>query len=396
MIINSRRIRPLVTLIFVIMGGYVGSRLAGDTGVWLQSKFLSAADTGEEVSILGIPVNPTRLTSADRTALLAGFVVAGVLLGFAIERLAFIQSKRARTQWESMAWQDKIAVIAGVVFGALLTLLLRSIFSTPWWANIIVGAVLCYISLIAFESLMEQVRFYFPAAAKPIPGDDKRKNRPKLLDTNVIIDGRIADICRAGFMEGPIYVPGFVLEELQQIADSSDSLKRARGRRGLDILNQMQKEMDLQVPHYSLDPSEEVDARLVKAAKQANGAIVTNDYNLNRVAELQGVDVLNINELANAVKPVVLPGEEMQVLIIREGKEKDQGIGYLDDGTMIVVEGARRLIGETLQIVVTSVLQTVQGKMIFGRIKDGGETQEAAVDESFRSYTGGRARRKVR
>lgn len=396
MIINSRRIRPLVTLIFVIMGGYVGSRLAGDTGVWLQSKFLSAADTGEEVSILGIPVNPTRLTSADRTALLAGFVVAGVLLGFAIERLAFIQSKRARTQWESMAWQDKIAVIAGVVFGALLTLLLRSIFSTPWWANIIVGAVLCYISLIAFESLMEQVRFYFPAAAKPIPGDDKRKNRPKLLDTNVIIDGRIADICRAGFMEGPIYVPGFVLEELQQIADSSDSLKRARGRRGLDILNQMQKEMDLQVPHYSLDPSEEVDARLVKAAKQANGAIVTNDYNLNRVAELQGVDVLNINELANAVKPVVLPGEEMQVLIIREGKEKDQGIGYLDDGTMIVVEGARRLIGETLQIVVTSVLQTVQGKMIFGRIKDGGETQEAAVDEGFRSYTGGRARRKVR
>jgi uncharacterized protein YacL len=396
LIINSRRIRPLVTLIFVIMGGYVGSRLAGDTGVWLQSKFLSAADTGEEVSILGIPVNPTRLTSADRTALLAGFVVAGVLLGFAIERLAFIQSKRARTQWESMAWQDKIAVIAGVVFGALLTLLLRSIFSTPWWANIIVGAVLCYISLIAFESLMEQVRFYFPAAAKPIPGDDKRKNRPKLLDTNVIIDGRIADICRAGFMEGPIYVPGFVLEELQQIADSSDSLKRARGRRGLDILNQMQKEMDLQVPHYSLDPSEEVDARLVKAAKQANGAIVTNDYNLNRVAELQGVDVLNINELANAVKPVVLPGEEMQVLIIREGKEKDQGIGYLDDGTMIVVEGARRLIGETLQIVVTSVLQTVQGKMIFGRIKDGGETQEAAVDEGFRSYTGGRARRKVR
>jgi uncharacterized protein YacL len=395
-LLDTRRIRPLITLVFVVLGGCVGYRLAGDAGVWLESKFLSAGDTGEAVRLLGIPVNPTRLTATDKTALFAGFVVAGILLGFAIERLAFIQAKRARSQWESMAWQDKVAVFAGVGFGILITLLLRNIFSTPWWANVIVASVLCYISVVAFESLMEQVRFYFPALAKPGVGDDKRKNRPKLLDTNVIIDGRIADICRAGFMEGPIYVPGFVLEELQQIADSSDSLKRARGRRGLDILNQMQKEMDLQVPHYALDPSEEVDARLVKAAKQAGGAIVTNDYNLNRVAELQGVDVLNINELANAVKPVVLPGEEMQVLIIREGKEKEQGIGYLDDGTMIVVEGARRLIGETLQINVTSVLQTVQGKMIFGKIKGNGENGEAAVDESFRSYTGGRPRRKIR
>lgn len=385
-----------MTLVFVVLGGCVGYRLAGDAGVWLEGKFLSAAGTGETVRLLGIPVNPTRLTATDKTALFAGFVIAGILLGFAIERLAFIQAKRAHAQWEGMAWQDKVAVFAGVGFGILITLILRYIFLTPWWANVIAAAVLCYISVVAFESLMEQVRFYFPALAKPGVGDDRRKNRPKLLDTNVIIDGRIADICRAGFMEGPIYVPGFVLEELQQIADSSDSLKRARGRRGLDILNQMQKEMDLQVPQYALDPTEEVDARLVKAAKQAGGAIVTNDYNLNRVAELQGVDVLNINELANAVKPVVLPGEEMQVLIIREGKEKDQGVGYLDDGTMIVVEGARRLVGETLQINVTSVLQTVQGKMIFGKIKGNGENGEAVVDESFRSYTGGRPRRKIR
>jgi uncharacterized protein YacL len=252
-------------------------------------------------------------------------------------------------------------------------------------------------SVVAAESLKEQIRFYFPGAARPAKGDFGSTCRPKLLDTNVIIDGRIADVCRAGFVEGPIYVPRFVLEELQQIADSSDSLKRARGRRGLDILNQMQKEMDLEVPELAVsDPSGEVDARLVIAARQVGGAIITNDYNLNRVAELQGVDVLNINELANALKPVVLPGEEMRVTIIKEGKEKDQGIAYLDDGTMIVVEGARRLIDQTMDVSVTSVLQTVQGKMIFARIKETEEAGTGRVEDSIRSYTGGRARRKVR
>ena len=182
----------------------------------------------------------------------------------------------------------------------------------------------------------------------------------EILDTNVIIDGRIADICKAGFVEGPIYIPRFVLEELQQIADSGDSLKRARGRRGLDILNQMQQEMSLQIQTYESGNgggAEEVDARLVELAKNLSGAIVTNDYNLNKVAVLQGVKVLNVNELANALKPVVLPGEEMIVTIIKEGKEQNQGVGYLDDGTMIVVERARRCIGDTLDVIVTSILQ---------------------------------------
>jgi len=281
--------------------------------------------------------------------------------------------------------------------GLLLTALISSILGPPVWLTASLAVLLCYVSVIAFESLKEQVRFYFPSSSQPPKTGLARPCRPKLLDTNVIIDGRIADICRAGFVEGPIYVPRFVLEELQQIADSADSLKRARGRRGLYILNQMQKEMDLEVPDLAVtDAGGEVDARLVAAARQVGGAIITNYYNLNRVAELQGVEVLNINELANALKPVVLPGEEMRVTIIKEGKEKDQGVAYLDDGTMIVVEGAKRMIDQTLDVSVTSVLQTVQGKMIFGKIKETVEPGTNRVDDSIRSYTGSRVRRKVR
>lgn len=201
-------------------------------------------------------------------------------------------------------------------------------------------------------------------------------------------------------MEGTLYVPKFVIEELQLIADSADSLKRARGRRGLEILTQMQKERDLQIPE--LDEADnsraDVDSKLVIAAQAIGASIVTNDYNLNKVAGLQGVEVLNINELANALKPVVLPGEEMLVTVIKEGKEKEQGIGYLDDGTMIVVEGARKLIGETLDVAVTSVLQTVQGKMIFGKMKEG--SSEQSIDNTdrngIRAFAGSRARTKIR
>ncbi len=228
----------------------------------------------------------------------------------------------------------------------------------------------------------------------------------KILDTNVIIDGRIADVCQTGFIEGPIYVPGFVLEELQHIADSSDALKRARGRRGLDILNTMQKEFPLIVRSYDHklaheDAQEEVDTRLVKLAKVLKGSIVTNDYNLNKVAALQGVAVLNVNELANALKPVVLPGEEMPVLIIKEGREQNQGVAYLDDGTMIVVEDGRRHIGESMEVVVTSVLQTVAGKMIFARLKGQYNAEEEEGRESGGQNVGprgagGRPRFKIR
>lgn len=202
-----------------------------------------------------------------------------------------------------------------------------------------------------------------------------------ILDTSVIIDGRIADICHTGFLGGPIIIPGFVLEELRHIADSSDLLKRNRGRRGLDILNRLRQEPDLrvEVSERDYDDLNEVDSKLVRLAQEIRGQIITNDFNLNKVAMLQGVKVLNINDLANAVKPVVLPGEEMPVQIIKDGKETGQGVGYLEDGTMIVVEGGRKYIGQTIVVIVTSVLQTSAGRMIFGRPKVVGKKQVASA-----------------
>lgn len=195
---------------------------------------------------------------------------------------------------------------------------------------------------------------------------------PKILDTSVIIDGRIADICKTGFIEGKLIIPKFVLDELQHIADSSDDLKRVRGRRGLDILNIIQKELEIEVEinEMRFDDISEVDSKLLKLGQVLKGKVVTNDYNLNKVAQVQGVEVLNINELANAIKPVAIPGEEMVVQVVKEGKENSQGIAYLDDGTMIVVDGGKRHIGETIRVLVTSVLQTPAGRMIFGKPKN--------------------------
>ena len=198
------------------------------------------------------------------------------------------------------------------------------------------------------------------------------------MDTSVIIDGRIADICRSGFLEGILIIPEFVLEELRHIADSPDLLKRNRGRRGLDILNRIQKDLGVEVEVVATDYEElsEVDSKLVRLAQHIEGKIITNDFNLNKVAELQGVTVLNINELANAVKPIVLPGEEMQVKVIKEGKEYGQGVAYLDDGTMIVVDEGRKFIGGELEVLVTSILQTAAGRMIFAKPKLDGILEE--------------------
>lgn len=200
----------------------------------------------------------------------------------------------------------------------------------------------------------------------------------KILDTSVIIDGRVADLCETGFLEGAFIVPQFILNELQHIADSSDTLKRGRGRRGLDVLNKIQKMVDVEVriidedfPHVK-----EVDAKIVVLAKKMNAKVITNDLNLNKVAELQGVRVLNINELCNALKPVVLPGEQLRVFVLKEGKEPGQGVAYLDDGTMIVVDNAKRFIGSTVNVVVTSVLQTQAGRMIFTRLKEETENHD--------------------
>jgi uncharacterized protein YacL len=195
------------------------------------------------------------------------------------------------------------------------------------------------------------------------------QQRYRILDTSVIIDGRIADLCETGFLDGTLVIPQFVLKELQLVADSADSLKRNRGRRGLDILQKIQKMSGVDVMISDIDFPEvrEVDLKLIELARSLQGKIVTNDFNLNKVAQLRGVQVLNINELANALKPVVLPGEFMKVFILKEGKEYNQGVAYLDDGTMVVVDNARRMISRNIDVVVTSVLQTTAGKMIFGR-----------------------------
>ena len=194
----------------------------------------------------------------------------------------------------------------------------------------------------------------------------------KLLDTSSIIDGRIAELCATGFLEGPLLVPVFVLEELQLIADSSDLLKRTKGRRGLDILKQMQEDRHVQVDIISDDfeDAQGVDSKLIRLGRQLGAKVITNDYNLNKVAELQGVIVLNINDLANAMKPARVPGEEMNVLIVKAGKEENQGIAYLDDGTMIVVENGEKYIGMNIPVTVTSVLQTSAGRMIFVKVSD--------------------------
>ena len=195
------------------------------------------------------------------------------------------------------------------------------------------------------------------------------QRRYKILDTSVIIDGRIADVCETGFIDGTLVIPQFVLKELQFVADSADSMKRNRGRRGLDILQRIQKMSGVEVSISDMDFPDirEVDLKLIELGRALHGKIVTNDFNLNKVAQLRGVEVLNVNELANSLKPVVLPGELMRVFILKEGKEYNQGVAYLDDGTMVVVDNARRMIGKNIDVVVTSVLQTTAGKMIFGR-----------------------------
>jgi len=234
------------------------------------------------------------------------------------------------------------------------------------FVHVLMVVFLAYVGIVIG---LQKGEWFEPARIIAAFRDSTRLHQYKVLDTSVIIDGRIADICETGFLEGTLVVPQFVLRELQQVADSSDSLKRNRGRRGLDILQKIQKMAHVQVQIVETDFPEvrEVDLKLIELARRMSGKIVTNDFNLNKVAQLRGVPVLNINELANSLKPVVLPGEVMRVFIIKEGKEAGQGVGYLDDGTMVVVDQAKRALGKTIEVSVTSVLQTTAGKMIFCR-----------------------------
>ncbi|MDH7480825.1 MAG: TRAM domain-containing protein [Armatimonadota bacterium] len=331
-------------------------------------------------------------------------VLMGIFGGILIASVVFRNLVSFSKKFEHMDGIDKIALFLGLSIGLLLSIVFVPFISSRagdayWFLAIVVFVALMYISVWTTMSIKDELRHYFPGLARVSELGTKEYQKPKVLDTNVIIDGRIADICRTGFLEGTIYVPNFVLEELRHIADSEDFLRRARGRRGLDILNQMQKELNLVVKSFdTVDPTdaEEVDEKLVKVAKDIGGCIVTNDFNLNKVAELHGVTVLNVNELANALKPVVLPGEELTVSIIKEGKESNQGIAYLDDGTMIVVEGGKKHIGETIDVVVTSVLQTVAGKMIFANLKAVQEEEDELIERNIRNYSSIRPRKKIK
>ncbi len=305
--------------------------------------------------------------------------IAFVLAPYLLKGLRQLTSW-AEVRLENAPLQDIFAGAIGLTIGLIIANLLGSAFARiPF-----VGAVLSPLGSVIFGYLgisvalkkREEIGSFFSGISlfSKEKLAKKQKNRvTKILDTSVIIDGRIADICKTGFMEGPLVIPGFVLEELQHIADSSDLLKRNRGRRGLDVLNRIQKELDIPVEIVEKEYGDisEVDSKLVKMAQELDGTIVTNDYNLNKVSELQGVAVLNINDLANSLKPVVLPGEEMEAQIIKEGKEAGQGVAYLDDGTMIVVDGGKKHMGDHVNVMVTSVLQTSAGRMIFAKLMNG-------------------------
>lgn len=266
----------------------------------------------------------------------------------------------------------------GLVLGLMLANLLISAFFTGLFerlevnfsAYVLINSALGYVGLIL--GIKKGKDFEPTKISWFSKGVSQGSNGHKVLDTSVIIDGRIADICDTGFMEGTFIIPQFILQELRHIADSSDPLKRGRGRRGLDVLNRIQKQNNLEVKIVDQDypKIQEVDAKLIALAKDTNAKIITNDFNLNKVAELQGIPVLNINQLFNALKPVVLPGEIMNVKILKEGKEPGQGVAYLDDGTMVVVDNARRYMGKNVDVSVTSVLQTTAGRMIFTLLKE--------------------------
>lgn len=314
--------------------------------------------------------------------LISVYVIVGLLFGlifyFASPRIingvnSFFKGFESRLS--AMPALDILFGVIGIMIGILFAFLLSFIVQTinvPILPNVITLLLYIFcgyyggrIGVTRRPELMNGGKGRIVSAIVPDGA------RPKVLDTSVIIDGRIYDICRTGFVEGVIVVPAFVLKELRHIADSSDSVKRARGRRGLDILQSMQEELNLQVriEERNYEDIDEVDLKLLRLADDLGGALVTNDYNLNKVAAVQKTPVLNINDLANAIRPVLLPGENMTLMIIKEGKEQGQGVGYLADGTLVIVEGGKKHMGETVELTVTSALQTSAGRMIFAKLK---------------------------
>ena len=311
--------------------------------------------------------------------------LAGLPLGAFLAPYLTIKPWRKATQFiNSISGPTILSTTVGLVIGLVVALLI----SIPlyrlegwlgWTVPIIVSLFLGLVGLLLGINRQRDMKALFPALGAASPGargsskSGGTRNGSILVDTSAIIDGRIADLSITGFLEGSLVVPRFILDELRHIADSSDALRRNRGRRGLEVLGKLRQDntVPLEVLDVGITGGEEVDAQLVELAKGMNSAILTTDYNLNRVAELQGVQVLNVNELANALKSIVLPGEDMRVNIVQEGKEAGQGVAYLDDGTMVVVEGGRRYINAFHDVTVTRVLQTAAGRIIFAQPKDG-------------------------
>ena len=359
-------LRAIFVLLFTVLGIVLSRQGETVLALLLPNSVLTE-------TILGI-------TFMSLAAMLFGGIFGAIIGSFISPYLIkslFMFTSTVEKSLSAMSTQDLIAGTLGLFLGLIIANLVGLAFgSVPYigpYVSVALSIILGYLGMHLVVSKKSELAGWLHLHAEG--SFDKKKNKDhhtgKLLDTNVIIDGRVADIYRSGFLGGPIIVPVFVLEELQKIADSSDILKRNRGRRGLDILNHMRKNSkdDVIIVTNDFEDISEVDSKLVKLAREKNYKIVTNDYNLNKVAELQGVAVLNINDLAIAVKPAVIPGEQIFVQLVKSGKEEGQGVAYLEDGTMIVVENGSQCIGKEVPVIITSVLQTSAGKMIFAKLE---------------------------
>ncbi|WP_026593147.1 PIN/TRAM domain-containing protein [Bacillus sp. UNC437CL72CviS29] len=365
-------LRRIVQLFFLVIGGALG--------IYLIPKVINVLNIG------AVPLLEGSYVRAIIGAIIL-FLTTFWLVDYIVQLIKHIEEALVKAPVTDVLF-GTLGLISGLIVAYLILIPIRE-FTIPVISTVLQIFFTLLLGYLGFQVGFKKRNELLGLFTLPQRGGKKKNNNSgneeaeaetgveessshwKILDTSVIIDGRIADICQTKFLEGTIVIPQFVLEELQHIADSSDALKRNRGRRGLDILNRIQKEMPIPVEIYEGDfeDIQEVDSKLVKLAKITGGTVVTNDFNLNKVSELQGVTVLNINDLANAIKPVVLPGEELSVYVVKDGKEQNQGVAYLDDGTMIVVEDGREYVGSQLDVLVTSVLQTSAGRMIFAKRK---------------------------
>lgn len=366
---RSQIMDKLTSSVFLVLGAFVG---------FLVHRLLA------RVVLVGVG-------TGVNIAVLVVLVSAGGLFGLSVFPVVFRGLRKLTSKLEANLQKVPTQDLVAGAFGAIIFLLIAVLITLPFSQIPYIGvylpiALTLFMGYLGMQLAVKKREDLFnlfssvPKSMERVVGGQRDRDKgqkhqsmcaPKILDTSVIIDGRILDICKSGFIDGTIIVPTFILEELQHIADSADPLKRNRGRRGLDVLGKMRKEVgaQIQILDSEIGNGIDVDSRLLKLAQSTGGKIVTNDFNLNKVAQLRGVFVLNINELANALKPVVLPGEEMTVYVIKDGKEAGQGIAYLDDGTMVVVDGGKRFIGAEVEVAVTSVLQTAAGRMIFAKPK---------------------------